>query len=175
MDYEFKLDGVPRTITLEKQENRYVISCDERTYDTDIRFLDKNVLSILIGDKSFLAYIAPNGPDRIIWISGHSFSVQEPADDRADYQGSDQQSQEDMLFVKAPMPGKVIKINVKEQEKVRKNQTLAIVEAMKMENEIKSSFDGRVKKIFVSNGDLVDSDKPLIELENEAKPEPEDS
>jgi biotin carboxyl carrier protein len=75
-------------------------------------------------------------------------------------------SSQDKLLVKAPMPGKVIKINVKEKEKVRKNQTLAIVEAMKMENEIKSSIDGFIKKIHVSPGDLVDSEKPLIELES---------
>jgi biotin carboxyl carrier protein len=62
------------------------------------------------------------------------------------------------------MPGKVIKINVSENEEVRKNQTLAIVEAMKMENEIKSSIDGRVKKVLVSVGELVDSENTLIEL-----------
>jgi biotin carboxyl carrier protein len=68
--------------------------------------------------------------------------------------------------VKAPMPGKIIKVYVKEKEEVRKNQTLAIVEAMKMENEIKSTIDGLVKKIHVAEGDLVDSDMPIIELEN---------
>jgi len=62
------------------------------------------------------------------------------------------------------MPGKVIKINVSEKEEVRKNQTLAIVEAMKMENEIKSTIEGYVKKIFVSAGDLVGSENPIIEL-----------
>ena len=62
------------------------------------------------------------------------------------------------------MPGKVIKINVSEKEDIRKNQTLAIVEAMKMENEIKSTIEGYVKKIFVSAGDLVDSENPIIEL-----------
>jgi len=67
-------------------------------------------------------------------------------------------------MVKAPMPGKVIKINVAEEQPVRKNQTLAIVEAMKMENEIKSSIDGYVKKVYVSEGDIVDSEKPLLEL-----------
>ncbi len=67
-------------------------------------------------------------------------------------------------MIKAPMPGKVIKIDVSEKEEVRKNQTLVVVEAMKMENEIKSTIDGYVKKIFVSAGDLVDSEKPLIEL-----------
>ncbi|HCS49215.1 MAG TPA: hypothetical protein DIW61_13560 [Candidatus Aminicenantes bacterium] len=63
------------------------------------------------------------------------------------------------------MPGKVVKVNVAEGEAVRKNQTLAIVEAMKMENEIKSPLEGFVKKIYVSAGDLVDSEKPLLELE----------
>ncbi len=58
----------------------------------------------------------------------------------------------------------MIKVSVSENEAVRKNQTLAIVEAMKMENEIKSAIEGYVKKIFVSAGDLVDSEKPLIEL-----------
>ena len=167
MDYEFQLDGNLKTITLEKQGNRYVISWEKKKYEADIRFLDKNVISILIGDKSFLAYIVHNGPDRLIWIDGYYSSVKEAVDDRADFQKSDQQSQEEMFLVKAPMPGKVIKINVKEKEKVRRNQTLAIVEAMKMENEIKSSLDGRVKKIFVSAGDLVDPDKLLIELECE--------
>jgi biotin carboxyl carrier protein len=54
---------------------------------------------------------------------------------------------------------------VAEKEAVRKNQTLAIVEAMKMENEIKSPLEGFVKKIYVAAGDLVDSEKPLLELE----------
>jgi biotin carboxyl carrier protein len=48
---------------------------------------------------------------------------------------------------------------------VRKNQTLVIVEAMKMENEIKSAIEGTVKKIHVAAGDLVDSEKSLIEIE----------
>ena len=68
-------------------------------------------------------------------------------------------------MVKAPMPGKVIKTCVSVNDEVRKNQTLAIVEAMKMENEIKASVDGTIKEIHVAAGDLVDSEMPLIELE----------
>ncbi|UCE43204.1 MAG: hypothetical protein JSV17_03600 [Candidatus Aminicenantes bacterium] len=63
------------------------------------------------------------------------------------------------------MPGKVIKICVSVKDEVRKNQTLAIVEAMKMENEIKASVDSMIKEIHVKAGDLVDSETPLIELE----------
>ena len=48
---------------------------------------------------------------------------------------------------------------------MRKNQTLVIVEAMKMENEIKSAIEGTVIQIHVAVGDLVDSENSLIEIE----------
>jgi len=63
------------------------------------------------------------------------------------------------------MPGKVIKVQVTVGESVRKNQTLVIVEAMKMENEIRSAIEGVVRKIHVAAGDLVDPERPMIELE----------
>ena len=48
---------------------------------------------------------------------------------------------------------------------MRKNQTLVIVEAMKMENEIKAASDGVVVKIDVAAGELVDPERTLVELE----------
>jgi propionyl-CoA carboxylase alpha chain len=66
------------------------------------------------------------------------------------------------------MPGKVTKVAVSEGEAVRRNQTLVIVEAMKMENEIKTSIDGVVTKIHVAAGDLVDAERPLVEIERKA-------
>jgi biotin carboxyl carrier protein len=63
------------------------------------------------------------------------------------------------------MPGKVVKIGVKVGDEVRKNQTLVIVEAMKMENEIKSPIPAKVKKINFKEGDLVDTGQPIVELE----------
>jgi len=63
------------------------------------------------------------------------------------------------------MPGKVIKLCVREGDEVRRNQTLVVVEAMKMENEIQSPSDGTVRTICASVGELVDSEKPLVEIE----------
>jgi len=64
-----------------------------------------------------------------------------------------------------PMPGKVVKILVEENQPVEKGQTIAIVEAMKMENEIHAPIDGIVKKIFVKPGDQVNPDDALIRIE----------
>ncbi len=110
-------------------------------------------------------YFAKDREKLFLSLGGQQFIVQEPLEG-GEASGKDEAgSREDELMVKAPMPGKVIKIDVSEKEEVRKNQTLAVVEAMKMENEIKATVDGYVKRIFVSAGDLVDSENPLIELE----------
>ncbi len=67
--------------------------------------------------------------------------------------------------IKAPMPGIIIGIEVKEGDQIKEGDTLLILEAMKMENGIISSKDATVKSILVKNGDTVEKNKLLIELE----------
>jgi len=73
-------------------------------------------------------------------------------------------SSEGSLF--APMPGKVIKINVAKGDKVTRGTVLLIVEAMKMENNIVAAHDAIVEKVAVSEGDMVDTDVQLVILED---------
>ena len=65
------------------------------------------------------------------------------------------------------MPGKVVKINSKVGDKVKKGQTLLILEAMKMENEIKSGIDGVVKAVHVKAGDALENGVLMMEVEAE--------
>lgn len=64
--------------------------------------------------------------------------------------------------VKAPLPGVVVDIFISEGARVSKGQKLLVIEAMKMENEILSDYDGVVEKILVKKGDNVDGDQDLI-------------
>ena len=66
--------------------------------------------------------------------------------------------------VTPPMPGKVAKILVKEGDKVTKGQTVAMVDAMKMENEIHAAAEGTVKAIYVKVGDNITPDDPLLNI-----------
>lgn len=66
--------------------------------------------------------------------------------------------------VKAPMPGLILKINVKVGEAVEKNQLIMVMEAMKMENEIYAPYSGVVSSISVSLGDQVNADDILMEI-----------
>lgn len=63
------------------------------------------------------------------------------------------------------MPGKVVKIFKKEGDKVSKGETVLILEAMKMENEIKSGADGIVKAINIKEGQALDSGFLMVEIE----------
>jgi pyruvate carboxylase subunit B len=67
--------------------------------------------------------------------------------------------------VATPMPGKVVKILVKEGQRVTQKQPLVIVESMKMENEIKSPANGTIKSIHYAPGDLVEPGKPILRIE----------
>jgi len=67
--------------------------------------------------------------------------------------------------VKAPMPGLILEINVKEGQDVKEDEALLILEAMKMENVINSPRDGVIKSIKVSQGNTVEKNALLIEFE----------
>ena len=165
MEFEFMLDNKLRKISLEKKEGVYRFREGEESFEADIQTITPNIISIQVGSATHLIYLAKDRGKRYVQVGGQEFVLHEPSQDtREGFDAAEGNSQEDMLVVKTPMPGKVIMINVKESEEVRKNQTLAVVEAMKMENEIKSSVDGFVKKIHCKPGDLVETEKPLIEL-----------
>ena len=67
--------------------------------------------------------------------------------------------------VKAPMPGTILSINVKEGDNVKKGQILLILEAMKMENEIVSPRDGKIARIVVSKGSSVNTGDDIVIIE----------
>ena len=66
--------------------------------------------------------------------------------------------------VKSPLPGVILDIKVNVGDTVKKGQTIIILEAMKMENNIVASVDGQVKAIHVTVGQSVSQDDPLVDL-----------
>lgn len=65
-------------------------------------------------------------------------------------------------IIKAPLPGKIIALNFKIGDQVRAGDVVAILEAMKMENEIMAAVDGTVREIMVSNGINVNPGEPIM-------------
>lgn len=68
------------------------------------------------------------------------------------------------MIEKAPMPGTILDVRVKPGDAIQKGQTLVVLEAMKMENEIPSRFEGIVDEVFVQKGASVGQDEPLVSI-----------
>jgi len=71
--------------------------------------------------------------------------------------------------LESPLSGRIIKINVKEGELVTKNQTLVVIESMKMENEIKAKNDAFIKTIPIIKGDLIKPNQILMTFEKKGE------
>ena len=64
--------------------------------------------------------------------------------------------------VESPMPGNILSVNVKQGDQVKEGQVLAILEAMKMENEIPAPKDGTIVQVVTSKGAVVETGSPLF-------------
>ncbi len=167
MEFEFLLGDTLQAVSLEKKNGRLVIRRGETVLEADVLTLADGTVSFLVGGRPYRAHIARDENRILIGIRGETVVLRLP--DQAGRSGrGDETGPGGIILIRAPMPGKVIQVSVAEGQAVRKNQTLVIVEAMKMENEIKSPREARVRKISAAAGDLVDSDRPLIELETTA-------
>lgn len=74
-------------------------------------------------------------------------------------------NRENPNHISATMPGTVIKVVVNEGDEVKKGDSMAITEAMKMETTVQAPFNGKVKKVYVKDGDAIQTGDLLIELE----------
>ncbi len=69
--------------------------------------------------------------------------------------------------LRAPMPGMVLSVNIEKGKKITRGDTLIVLEAMKMENNLKAESDSIVKDVYCSKGDTVDKNQLLISFEND--------
>ena len=74
------------------------------------------------------------------------------------------QQSESVQVIKAPMPGLVVEVVVKEGESIKTGQPIVMIEAMKMENIIRAACDGIIEKIYVKKGDSVNLDQELVKI-----------
>jgi pyruvate carboxylase subunit B len=103
----------------------------------------------------------------VLWIGGHRFDV-EALDERAHAiraLGAASSGPKGPAPLVAPMPGLVVRVHVREGETVQAGQGLVVMEAMKMENELRSTTAGRVTLVRVAAGAVVEKGAVLIELE----------
>jgi len=143
---------------------RATIEGEERYVDA-LRIVD-NLWSVIYRNSSFGVDVLPLSEDEFeVLIRGdcHKFTLmneQRRAMIRAGGKGAAGKA-----VVSSPMPGKVVKVLVAVGQEVRAEQGVIVVEAMKMENELRSAVAGKVKEIFVREGEIVETGAKLLQVE----------
>lgn len=158
-------DREPLDAQIEEHDHGYVIVLGERTYHIDYRSESGSPTRSMIVDG--LAYEAATFQDKDSWdvfISGDAYRVKvmDALWAQAEVGAGDAGGAE---VVRSPMPGGVVKILVAEGDTVTPGQPVIVVEAMKMQNELTATHGGRVSGIHVSEGDTVEEDAPLLEID----------
>jgi len=142
-------DDLSKIDTVKTSENNFHILNKNTSYKAEI--LNKNfnnkIYSVTVNNNNYEVSIAS---DLDILIKDMGFSLG---------------STKHVDFIKAPMPGLILDINVKPGETVKEDQQLLILEAMKMENIIISPRDGILKSVSVTKGDAIEKGQLLIEFE----------
>lgn len=168
MKFEYLVDGAVQAVSLEKKDGVWKVSAAGGTLEAEILRVSENEIVLFTGSKARRLFLVRDGDRLLVSAGGREFVISSARADSGRFHKGDDRSPDGGLEVRSPMPGKVIKICTAEGDECRKNQTLVIVEAMKMENEVQAGLEGVVKKIHVAVGDLVDAEKTLVEIEPKA-------
>jgi biotin carboxyl carrier protein len=136
----------------------------------DIISTGEHAYHIIDGHASRQVHIvsaSTDGKQLQLETAGETFDIQikDPLDQMLDTMGFTTTVSRMIKEVKAPMPGLVLDIYVKEGDELEEGQRILILEAMKMENSIAMPASGKVKKVNVEKGQTVDKNQVLIELE----------
>jgi len=161
-------DRIANVRLVKKDGSKATIEVDDKLYDVDIVMVEEGVYSIIHDGKSYnIEMIQGNSPKNYFVNTYYSSLEVDIIDAQSRYQ---QNRNKDGIhsgdkIISTPMPGKIVRIPVKEGDVVEKGSTVIVISAMKMESEYKSPTDGVVKKIYVNEGDTINSHQPLVEIE----------
>lgn len=138
--------------------------------ELDLTNLSHRSFHVLRNNKSYNAtLVSYNAEEKtmVITINGTEYDVaiKDKTDLLLQKLGIKTGSSSTVQFIKAPMPGLIINIAVQAGDEVKKGDTLLMLEAMKMENVIKSPRDGKVKKISAELKKAVEKNQILVEFE----------
>ena len=126
---------------------------------------DQHQLKIMLNGRTETVYCSVNEEQKtIVNFHGLNFTCFRTDQLNEDYDYARGAEANDKMMLVSPMPGKVVKINVKEGDEVSKGTVMIVVEAMKMENNITATTNAKVKRILVAENEMVDNKKQLIEL-----------
>jgi biotin carboxyl carrier protein len=159
VQYEVEVNHRIRQVSVRRADGRFVVGVDGRECTIDVARIDAHTLSLLVGTSSYDVSVVADPASGQLALSVGAVVLGVSLNGRRRWRrredgGHDGDGPHQL---KAPMPGKIVRVLVKAGEAVRQRQPLVVIEAMKMENELRAARDGVVAELHVAEGQSVDA------------------
>jgi biotin carboxyl carrier protein len=164
MIYEITIDEMNYRVELNRVDGRWDCRLDGKPVEIDAVLPRRDVLSILIHGQAYEIKRERSATDLHLWVGSARYGVQlrDPRSLRSRAGADDGKGPRKLV---APMPGKIVRVLAPENSAVEAGQGVLVVEAMKMQNEIKSPKKGVVRKMVATEGANVNAGDVLAVVE----------
>jgi biotin carboxyl carrier protein len=165
MVYHVTIDGKDYRLELERADAGWRCRLDGRQIPVDAVLARRDVLLVLIAGKAYEIKRDFTATDTHLWVGGvrYAAELRDPRSLRS-RKGSAADDKGPKKLI-APMPGKVVRVLIGEQQAVEAGQSILVIEAMKMQNELRSPKTGTVQKIVAAEGANVNAGDVLAIVE----------
>ena len=163
MKLHIEISGQTRSVQYNPCKNTVII--DEQELEVHARILRPGVLSLIVNGRAWRIVLEEGAEESAVHLAGQriAFRVDDPQSLKA--HRSHAGGADGPRTIKASMPGRVVRVLAQEGDTVEAHQGIVVIEAMKMQNELKSPKAGRVSELRVSAGDTVASGDVLAIIE----------
>ena len=165
MIYEVSIGEQSYRVEVERGDSGWKCKLNGQELPVDVVPGEDGVLSLLLNGKSYEVKQENSATETKVVVGQERFnvSVRDPRSFRSRRRAGD--AAQGIRKITAPMPGKVVRVLAPEGTAVEAGQSVIVIEAMKMQNELKAPKNGVVKKINVSEGAAVEAGQALAEVE----------
>lgn len=164
MNYVASLED--KAFNIKLQKNGEIIVDDQRHMATIENIGGPSLYSLIVDNTSYEIHVEErNGSYRVLLLGElHTVRVEDERSRRAAQAGPRRLLEEGEITIKSPIPGLIFRVPVAGGQKVEAGEVLVVVEAMKMENELRAPKDAVVQATHVAAGDSVDKGQPLVTI-----------
>ncbi len=159
------INSQPIVAATEHKSGDLHITINDTTISLSIAPVSEYMALITLRDTTMPVYYARTRESFLVFVNGKVLEIQRQREEHSSVTSESGAASPADNTIEAPMPGKILKILVTEGQRVKADERLFILEAMKMENEVVAPRDGTVKKIFFKENDLVSLGQVIMELD----------
>ncbi len=147
-----------------EKDSGYVVVIDGEEYHLDLTEPERDLYSVLVGDESFEVVVRPDGEMVNVDVAGRRYQVA-IEDPMTALTRASRFAVDGIQVVRSVMAGKILEVMAQEGAQVSQGDPLLVIEAMKMENEIRSPKDGTITQLHITPGQTIEAGTHLLTVE----------